>query len=217
MEAGDRIGRVIVTAGHCLPELPPSFTHAEDQRLYPNLISSIGRLDERRVWGDLLFVDPVSDLAVLAAPDYQRLPEESEAFEAFVADLEPFDLSRTDFVTSHDVLQDAFRSGYVEYVPPPPEYDVSVLSLADLEWNQARATFSGQGRIWLKDVRCGILGGMSGSPIVDASGGAIGIVCTGTNTTIDPEFCSEGGPNPRLSENLPMWLLRAIRKREETG
>jgi hypothetical protein len=42
---------------------------------------------------------------------------------------------------------------------------------------------------------------MSGSPIVSASGMAIGVVCTITSPR-------EGGPNARLPDNLPGWLLR---------
>src|SRR5882672_12592480 len=42
--------------------------------------------------------------------------------------------------------------------------------------------------------------GMSGSPIVTEIGTAIGVVCTAAAPW-------EGGPNPRLSHNLPGWLL----------
>ena len=42
---------------------------------------------------------------------------------------------------------------------------------------------------------------MSGSPIVTEIGTAIGVVCTAASPC-------EGGPNARLSDNLPGWLLR---------
>jgi hypothetical protein len=55
----------------------------------------------------------------------------------------------------------------------------------------------------------GIAGGMSGSPIVADDGSAIGIVCTsGGGTDLDKHI--EGGPNPRLVNNLPGWLLRQL-------
>ena len=41
---------------------------------------------------------------------------------------------------------------------------------------------------------------MSGSPIVTEIGTAIGVVCTAAAPW-------EGGPNPRLTHNLPGWLL----------
>ena len=42
---------------------------------------------------------------------------------------------------------------------------------------------------------------MSGSPILTEIGTAIGVVCTAAAPW-------EGGPNPRLTHNLPGWLLR---------
>jgi hypothetical protein len=46
-----------------------------------------------------------------------------------------------------------------------------------------------------------IKGGMSGSPIIDANGGAIGPVSTG-----------DGDTNPSLIDCLPSWLLRRLDK-----
>jgi hypothetical protein len=42
---------------------------------------------------------------------------------------------------------------------------------------------------------------MSGSPIVAEAATAIGLMCTTTSP-------GEGGPNARLSDNLPGWLFR---------
>jgi S1-C subfamily serine protease len=47
--------------------------------------------------------------------------------------------------------------------------------------------------IWIEDNTM-IKSGMSGSPIVDADGAAVGVVSTGIL-------------NPRLSADLPGWLL----------
>src|SRR5215472_8028103 len=47
----------------------------------------------------------------------------------------------------------------------------------------------------------GIGNEMSGSPIVTEIGTAIGVVCTAAAPWA-------GGPNPRLTHNLPGWLLR---------
>jgi hypothetical protein len=57
------------------------------------------------------------------------------------------------------------------------------------------------GPLWITHAAERVHGGMSGSPIVAEAGTAIGVVCT---TTLP----RDGGPNARLSENLPGWLLR---------
>ena len=57
------------------------------------------------------------------------------------------------------------------------------------------------GPLWITHAAERVLGGMSGSPILAETGTAIGVVCTITSPR-------EGGPNARLSDNLPGWLLR---------
>jgi len=56
------------------------------------------------------------------------------------------------------------------------------------------------GPLWITHAAERVHGGMSGSPIVAEAGTAIGVVCTTTSPR-------EGGPNARLSHNLPGWLL----------
>jgi hypothetical protein len=53
------------------------------------------------------------------------------------------------------------------------------------------------GPLWVTHAAEGIRSEMSGSPIVTE----IGVVCTATAPWA-------GGPNPRLTQNLPGWLLR---------
>jgi hypothetical protein len=75
----------VVTASHCLPELPPpypaSFFH---ERTYPKLLGPLG--EEPQVWAECLFVDPVADIAVLGEPDNQALYEEWEAYSHLMPD-----------------------------------------------------------------------------------------------------------------------------------
>ena len=52
------------------------------------------------------------------------------------------------------------------------------------------------GPLWITHAAERVLGGMSGS---SEAGTAIGVVCTTTSP-------GEGGPNARLSDNLPVWL-----------
>src|SRR4051812_36743681 len=81
IESGDPlIGRVILTCAHCLPELPPSMaaSHTEE-RTYAELIRRVSG-DAGGVWCECLFADPVSDAAVIGAPDGQELFDECVAF-----------------------------------------------------------------------------------------------------------------------------------------
>jgi hypothetical protein len=57
------------------------------------------------------------------------------------------------------------------------------------------------GPLWITHAAERVHGGMSGSPIVAEAGTAIGVVCTITTPR-------DGGPNPRLSDSLPGWLLQ---------
>ena len=82
LRVGDGRGYVI-TAGHRLPQLPPchgaSYT---EERTYEALLGRIG--EQPAVSAEIVFVDPVADLAVLAEPDGQQLDQESEAFNALI-------------------------------------------------------------------------------------------------------------------------------------
>ena len=59
--------RMIVTTAHCLPSFPPcrSFSCAEE-RTYQDLLGPLN--GPTAVWTECLFVDPISDLAVLGPP-----------------------------------------------------------------------------------------------------------------------------------------------------
>ena len=57
--------RVIVTAAHCLPKLPPACTASyTEERTYRNLVGSFDG-PKGNVCAECLFVDPVADIAVL--------------------------------------------------------------------------------------------------------------------------------------------------------
>jgi SpoIVB peptidase S55 len=53
----------------------------------------------------------------------------------------------------------------------------------------------------------GIVGGMSGSPIL-VDGSAIGVVVSSSGGL--HEIHAEGGPNPWLVSHLPGWLLHEL-------
>ena len=82
VEAADS-GRLVITGSHCLPNLPPCASAAYfDERTYPDLIGKLG--EEPTVWAECLFVDPVSDIAVLGSPDTQDLRRHADAYKALV-------------------------------------------------------------------------------------------------------------------------------------
>ncbi|MGO8918246.1 MAG: hypothetical protein ACLQJR_20285 [Stellaceae bacterium] len=58
--------------------------------------------------------------------------------------------------------------------------------------------------LWIEDATEPIRGGMSGSPILNEDGAAIGVVCTAGGGNMDEH--REGGPNPLLARQLPVWL-----------
>jgi hypothetical protein len=76
--------RFVITASHCLPHLPPvaAARAGPEQRTYVELLATLG--NQPAVWAECLFVDPVSDLAVLGRPDGQALFDAAEAYESLM-------------------------------------------------------------------------------------------------------------------------------------
>jgi len=65
------VRRVIMTAAHCLRNLPPAhpFSNTEE-RTFPKLISTLDG-SRKDIWVECLYADPVADIAVLGQPDGQ--------------------------------------------------------------------------------------------------------------------------------------------------
>jgi hypothetical protein len=168
--------RLVVTAAHCLPFLPPARpSGAFEPRLYGPLLALRG--EAPRAWAACRFVDPIADIAVLGAPnaphadDYQALMATATALP----------------------IGDPVRHPVNFWAP------ARLLSL-DGRWFCCTIRHFG-GPLWITHAAERVLDGMSGSPIVAEAGTAIGVVCTTTSPR-------DGGPNARLSDNLPGWLLR---------
>jgi len=178
--------RVIVTAAHCLPNLPPSHPAAfRHERTYADLV---GPLDgsKRRVWAECLFVNPVADIAVLGCPDEQELDAQADAYYAVTENAPAFRIGRA-------------RSG--------PGW---VLSL-DGRWvRTVLDVFSnlyGDASLSIDPTKAG----MSGSPILDAAGRAVGVVAVGSETINSRGERKEkrAWGQPILTHDLPGWLLSA--------
>lgn len=175
--------RLIITAAHCLPHFPScaAFSHLEE-RTYQDLLAPLG--GSPKVGVECLFADPIGDIAVLGSPDSQVLSEQSEAYETLMESTTPL------------VIADAPKKGAGW-----------MLSL-DGQWFKCDLMHQ-DSRVWIIGAAKNIEGGMSGSPIVDDSCSAIGVVCAGWGT--DAERWPSG-PNPRLVHNLPGWLLQELRR-----
>ncbi len=174
--------RLVITAAHCLPHLPPAMAFSlTEERTYAALLAPLGQ--PPAVTTECLFVDPVSDIAVLGPPDNQELWEECEAYCALLETAEP--------LTIADAKSD--ESGWLIWL--------------DGTWFQCNVK-SGFGALWLFNASQGIVGGMSGSPVLSHDGAAVGVVCSSAGRP--EEGHSEGGPNPRLTHHLPGWLLQEL-------
>jgi hypothetical protein len=168
--------RLVITAAHCLPFLPPALSSSGAQtRTYGPILAL--RKEAPAACAVCRFVDPIADIAVLGAPsaphadDYQALMATAVALP----------------------IADSVRHPVNFWIP------ARLLSL-DGRWFSCTIRHYG-GPLWITHAAERVHVGMSGSPIVSETGTAMGIVCTTTSPR-------EGGPNARLSDNLPGWLLR---------
>ncbi len=181
----DRFYRSIITAAHCLPKLPPAHPWMlTEEKTYQELLGPLG--GECSVWAECLFVDPVGDIAVLTGPDNQVLFEQADQYE---------DLTE--------------NSSKCIPVGPPPESKSQgwLLSLENTLLScKIETVFH---TISVSEVEGEIAGGMSGSPILDQDGRAVGIISTGQQFGGTPESPStRGDMEPCLAEALPGWLLK---------
>lgn len=178
--------RLVLTAAHCLPKLPPAHPCALFQeRTYPNLL---GRLDGKsnEVWTECLFVDPIADIAVLGCPDRQELYEESEAYDALTDDAPALLIGKA-------------QSG-----------KGWVLALDGAHWipTKLRLILSPHGTsLAIGPTKTG----MSGSPIMSDRGRAVGVVSVGSETWSagsKRRIDEESRPQPILTRDLPGRLLQ---------
>jgi hypothetical protein len=177
---------VIVTAAHCLPHLPEGFKigHAHE-RIYAGLLGPLGST-EPTVTAECVFCDPVGDVAVLAGPDNQKLCDEAQAYEELIGRASPLRAAAVTHLTSSEAW--LFTLG---------ERWASCIVISSQSW------------LWISKAAEPIEGGMSGSPILDGEGRAIGVLCASEGFG-DGQHAG-GGPNPNLLESLPGWLLRQLR------
>jgi hypothetical protein len=180
--------RLVITAAHCLPSLPPPHPMSYlEERTYQKLLGPLGA--KPSVWTECLFADPVADIAVLCGPDDQALPHQAKAYEALVTPATA--LAITDAPKQGRERVQGFRDSSFE-IDTPGQGSALLLSL-DGEWLKCAVTR--RGRVIIVEDEALVAGGMSGSPIVSMDGKAIGLMST-------------GGHNPVLRDCLPSWFFR---------
>jgi len=176
--------RYVLTVAHCLPkiagrDLPPAHPgRYPDECTYKKLLAPLGQ--KPAVIAQCLFVDPISDLAILGQPDNEVFEEAAAAYNALVEGRPALKISQR--VVEYDHSPDKGAPG-------------SLLSLEG-HWYSCAVHPRGAS-LQVTATAQPIRSGMSGSPILDADGDAIGAVSTG-----DGIF-----PNPRLLGALPGWFL----------
>lgn len=87
--------RLVVTAAHCLPNLPPALPALDaQQKTYEKLL---GPLDaDPSVWCECVFVDPVADIAALGYPDGKGgLFDQARAYNKLVDNARPLSIAAT--------------------------------------------------------------------------------------------------------------------------
>jgi hypothetical protein len=187
--------RYVVTAAHCLPELPPAhFASRREDRTYAGLLAPLG--EEPTVWGECLFVDPVLDVAVLDSPDSQELDKQADAYDELVSGAVPLPVGSLTFARKPPLPP--LRGGMT--LPDAGLWEVHVevfvLTLTGL-WTSVPASGLGRTRrggkcLWFDDFT--IEGGMSGSPILTADGKAVGVIGSTAAQSL-------------LMAALPGWLI----------
>jgi hypothetical protein len=131
----------------------------------------LGPLDsEPTVWAECLFADPIADIAVLGQPDNQALYEQADAYDRLVESMAT--LVVEDAPAQGSEMVTGF-GGHRFKTWTPGNGPARVLSL-DGRWLDGQVTRRG-GRLDFQPHEF-FVGGMSGSPIIDATGAAIGVV-----------------------------------------
>ncbi|MFY9838292.1 MAG: serine protease [Xanthobacteraceae bacterium] len=183
---------VVITAAHCLPHLPPPHLgRFRSEYNYEQLLGPLG--GKATVWAECLFVDPMSDVAVLGEPDGQAFYEQNDAYYELTDDIEPLRIAPAKLFP----LPEAPHCADMR-VPHTPAWMLSL----DGTW--FCCGYRSHGRFLQLQTEAPIQGGMSGSPILDNDGAAIGLVSISSGGRHAEGTCAS------LAEALPGWLRRQM-------
>jgi hypothetical protein len=152
---GFKVGHFVITAAHCIPNLPPrGQTTCTGERTY-KLLGPLGV--KGTIWVELLFADQIGNLAILGQPANQELTKEAE---------------------SYDRLLEGTPGFAIANVRANKQINAKVLSLSG-QWISCSINHYG-GALQLEGAA--IESGMSGSPIISRTGKAVGVVCGNSET-----------------------------------
>jgi len=175
--------RFVVTAAHCLSKMPPASAASYlYERSYKNLLGDLDG-NKKDIWAECFFADPVADIAVLGCPDNQELYDQASVYDALVDEVPAIKIGNA-------------RNGRGW-----------LLALSGDRWiSTLLKVFTGT---WGASLETGPTEpGMSGSPILNDAGKAVGVVTIGDGTpTNGVRENHRAGPQPILSRNLPGWML----------
>lgn len=179
--------RIVITAAHCLPNLPPPHPAMYlCERTYKTLLGPLGA--EATVWAECRFADPVADIAILGMPDKQAFYEQADAYEALVAQTTPLAIADAPKMGRESVLLSAEHGSVT--IDTPGKGQAQLLTPHG-KWIICPVQ---RHRSGLSVENGTLAGGMSGSPIL-WDGKAIAVVSTDTY-------------NPVLRDCLPAWFFR---------
>jgi len=170
--------------------IPPAFACPLPQEpIYPDLLGSLDGT-KGNVWSECLFADPVADIALLGCPDEQDLYQEADAYHALTDDVPALAIANARSGRGWLLALDG-----VHWIPTTIRV-VSDIYGTSLSIDPPEA-------------------GMSGSPILNHAGRAVGVVAIGheTGTTSGERRINENaGPQPILMRDLPARMVRARRQ-----
>ena len=179
--------RIIITAGHCLPHLPPCHpARYLKEETYQELLAPLG--SEPMVWATCLFVDPVSDIAALGQPDNQALSDEADAYDQLLDGMETLAIADAPAQGSEKLT---FGNSQVEK-PTPRDRRAYFRSTAIGSRATSRAEAAG---LTSSRATCSRVACRARRSYLDDK--AIGVV-------------SVDHLNPVLMDTLSPWLLRSI-------
>ena len=177
-------GPLIVTAADCLPFFPPDGAESLlEERTFQNLIGPLG--GRQAIWAECLFADRAADIAVLGPPDSQELEDKYEAHRNFVDECESL------------IVTNPMRRSWGHFLS------------SKVEWLPCELRHQ-NGPLWIL-ARDEVGVGLSGSPLLDPEGGAVGVFVAKSKVESDTEI--RIGPNPHLAYALPDWLVSMMKPR----
>jgi len=136
-----------------------------------------------------LYVEPISDLAVLGTLDEQTFFKDATDFENFCDNTKPIKISQIE-------------------IPINEKIPIHIYTHKETWIHGTGEIYSevNSPHLWLETEKP-IEGGTSGSPIVDDIGNIVGIVSNTSNVKDDRP---SDGRNPRPLWNLPMWIIHDL-------